>query len=102
MGLHWLLATWPLPLVSQAGGHVSNGGIKRTQVKSFPRLAGAPHKKAFIKAPMNLLGLSSKPRPIQLYSNQTVLSSDSFAIAPYYIGLVMETPPPELPPVVST
>ena len=26
------------------------------QSKNTPRLAGAPHKKAFIKAPMNLLG----------------------------------------------
>ena len=67
------------------------------------RFAGAPHKKAFIKAPMNLLGARVMANSYcKTYCKKLIVVTDSFAIAPYYIGLVMEAPPPELPPVVST
>ena len=67
------------------------------------RFAGAPHKKAFIKAPMNLLGAWVMANSYcKTYCKKLIVVTDSFAIAPYYIGLVMEAPPPELPPVVST
>ena len=67
------------------------------------RLAGAPHKKAFIKAPMNMLGTRIMENQLKnKLESLIIVITDSFAIAPYYIGLVMEAPPPELSPVVST
>ena len=52
---------------------------------------------------MNMLGTRVMANQLKTQlENLIIVITDSFAIAPYYIGLVMEAPPPELSPVVST